>query len=89
MKRRTKAAQVRAARRRADKPSGKSHYARKRASQANGKFSRTSPFMVGPATDLHTLLITDPSNIAGPPIPVLLLWSRSANDAYLRGVGIR
>ena len=89
MKRRTKQAKVRAARRRADKPSGKSKYARKRASQANGKFSRTSPFMAGPATDLNTLLVPDPSNTTGLRIPVLLLWSRSSNDAYLRGVGIR
>ena len=89
MKRRTKAAQVMAARRRADKPSGKSRYARKRLSQANGKFARTSLFMVGPATDLNTLLVPDPSNTTGLRIPVLLLWSRSANDAYLRGIGIR
>lgn len=45
MKRRTRRAQVRAAAKRADKPSGKSRYARKKQQQARGNFSHRSPFV--------------------------------------------
>lgn len=46
MKRRTKQAQVRAALARADKPSGKSRYARKESLQRRGRFGLRSPFRV-------------------------------------------
>lgn len=45
MKRRTKRAEVRAAKQRAEKPSGKSRYALKKREQAHGHFRPTSPFV--------------------------------------------
>ena len=46
MKRRTKQAQMRAAAKRAGRPSGKSRYALKKIQQARGKCSLCSPFRI-------------------------------------------